>query len=143
MKNLFLSLVLVMVGLVSNSQVITVTFTKCQNFTHPSNISLVEAMNSNLIEYPYHTEGKNVFTFDFNTKVLTIENSDGVYFYTIDNVTKNNNVVDCVIVYEGVETIFLLGKTSDNQSQFLMGRDEENQMVGFFSMNSDFNYTIK
>ena len=143
MKNLFLSLVLVMVGLVSNSQVITVTFTKCQNFTHPSNISLVEAMNSNLIEYPYYTVGEHVFTFDFNTKVLTIKNSDGLFFYTIDNFKKNNNVIDCVIVYEGLKTIFLLGETSDNQNQFLMGRNEGNQVVGFFSMNSDFNYTIK
>ena len=143
MKNLFLSLILVMAGLVANSQVITVTVTKAQNFTHDSNISTIDAMNSNLIEYPYHTVGKNVFVFDFNTKVLTIEGGNESYFYTIANVTKNSNVVDCIIVYEGVKTLFLLGETSDNQNQFLMERIEGNQVVGFFSMNSDSNYTIK
>ena len=143
MKNLFLSLVLVMVGLVANSQVVTLTLTKGQNFTHDANISTYDAMNSNLIEYPYHTVGKNVFTFDLNTKKLTIESCDGVFVYDIVYVEKGEDVVNCIVVYDIGKTIFLLGKTSDGDEEFLMESIEGNEVIGFFSMSEDFSYTVE
>jgi hypothetical protein len=132
-----------MVGLVANSQVVTLTLTKGQNFTHDANISTYDAMNSNLIEYPYHTVGKNVFTFDLNTKKLTIESCDGVFVYDIVYVEKGEDVVNCIVVYDIGKTIFLLGKTSDGDEEFLMESIEGNEVIGFFSMSEDFSYTVE
>lgn len=143
MKNFFLSLVLVMVNLVANSQVVTLTLTKGQNFTHDASISTYEAMDLNLIDYPYHTVGKNVFTFDLNTKKLTIENCDGVFVYDIAYVEKGEDVVNCIVVYDIGKTLFLLGKTSDGDEEFLMESIEGNEVIGFFSMSEDFNYTVE
>lgn len=144
MKNLFLSLVLVMVGLVANSQVITVTLTKCQNFTHDSNISTVEAMDSNLIEYPYYTEGENIYTFDLNQKIVTLKNSNNEFFtYNLIEINDTKNILNC-IAFDGIGNIlFLAGKDETGEQQFLIEWFDNDKIVGVFSMNSDFTYTIK
>ena len=143
MKNLFLSLVLVMVGLVANSQVITITATTIQTFNHSSSISTIDAMESNLIEYPEYIVGDNTYTFDLNNKILTLKNCDGFFTYNIIKVNESNNILDCVI-FDGIgDVLFLVGETSDGNMQFLMGLVDGNKVIGGFSMNSDFSYTVK
>lgn len=144
MKNLFLSLVLVMVGLTANSQVITVTARKLQNFKHESNISTISAIKSNSIEYPYYVIDENIFKFDLDNKTLTIDNSRGSSVYTIVEINSNStNVIDCVTMFNGTATLFLLGKSLDNQDEFIMEEVSGDKVNGFFSLGSDFDCVIK
>ena len=51
MKNLFLSLVLVMVSLFANSQVYTLSLKQVYTFEHPDTISLYDAQTANVLEF--------------------------------------------------------------------------------------------
>lgn len=143
MKNLFLSLVLVMVGLVADSQVITVNVHTIQNFNHTSSMSTVDAMRLDLIEYPSYGSGENIYTFDINKKILTLKNSNGVFTSEIVKVNKNKNTLDCVVFDGEFNTLFLLGETSDGDMIFLMENIFNGRVGGAFSMNSDFDYSVK
>lgn len=143
MKHLIGTLFLMTASLVATSQVVILTLTKGQNFTHDANMSTYEAMDLDKIEYPYHTVGKNVFIFDLNTKKLTIENCDGVFVYDIAFVEKGEDLVNCIVFYDKGKTLFLLGKTSDGDEEFLMESIEGNEVIGFFSMSEDFSYTVQ
>lgn len=144
MKNLFLSLVLVMVGLVANSQVITVNIHTVQNFNHSSVMSTVQARQLDLIEYPSHIVGENVYTFDLNKKILTFKNSNGSFFtFKIVEVNQNENILDCII-FDGVgKSLFLLGVNENNEREFLMEYINNDKVFGQFSLNSDFDYSVK
>lgn len=143
MKHVICTFLLMMASLIAMSQVITVTITKCQNFSHDASISTLEAMNSDLIEYPYYTVGLNVFSFDLNTCELTLENQEGAFSYEITKVSHNSNVLDC-IVFDGTgDVLFLIGETSSGEMQFLHGFTENGKVFGEFSMNEDFSYTIE
>lgn len=143
MKNLFLSLVLVMVGLVANSQVITVNVHESQKFIHSSSISTVNAMKLDVIEYPYYTVGENTLIFDLKNKTLTIKNLTGVSTGQIVEINKSENILDCIVMYKGSRVLFLMGKTTDNSNQFLLESVNGDKIEGQFSMNSDFNYSVK
>lgn len=143
MKHVICAFFIMTANLVAKSQVVTLTLTKGQNFTHDASISTYEAMDLNLINYPYHTVGKNVFTFDLNARKLKIESCDGVFVYDIAYVQKGDDVVNCIVVYDVGKTLFLLGKTSDGDEEFLMESIEGNEVIGFFSMSEDFSYTIE
>jgi hypothetical protein len=143
MKHVICTFLLMTASLIATSQVITVTLTKCQSFSHDASISTIEAMNSDLIEYPYYTVGENVYSFDLNTYKLTFENQEGVFSYEITKVSYNSNVLDC-IVFDGTgDVLFLLGETSSGEMQFLHGFTENGKVFGEFSMNEDFSYTIE
>ena len=64
MKNLFLSLVLVMVGLVANSQVFIVTTDTIQYFQRPKEVKFVPSVEQGLIDYTSLRKGKLVYTID-------------------------------------------------------------------------------
>ena len=140
MKNLFLSLVLVMVGLVANSQVITVTVTTIQKFSHSSDISTIQAIELGSIEYPFYTVGKNVYVFDLDKKIMSL---NGGKTWPITEINKSENVLDCIVVDNGVTVLYVMGETSNNENQFLMEWFKEDKIVGYFSMNSDFSYVKK
>jgi hypothetical protein len=144
MKNLFLSLVLVMVGLVANSQVITVNIHTVQNFNHSSSMSTVQARQLDLIQYPNYTVGENVYTFDLDKKILTFKNSNGSVFSSeITEVNKNENILDC-IVFDGVRNIlFIAGSNENGEKEFLMEYIINDEVLGHFSLNSDFDYSVK
>jgi len=143
MKNLFLSLVLVMVGLVANSQVITVNVHKVQNFNHSSSMSTVQARQLDLIEYPNYTTGENVYTFDLDKKILTLKNCKGFFTCNIIEVNKNENILDC-IVFDGVRNVlFMLGVNKNNEREFLTEFVDNDKVFGQFSLNSDFDYSVK
>jgi hypothetical protein len=140
MKNLFLSLVLVMVGLVVNSQVITVTVTTDQKFNHSSNISTIQAMELGVIEYPYYTIGYNVFVFNLNKRTMSI---NGGKTFIISEINKNENVLDCIVLNNGLPVLFVMGETTNGENQFLTEWFSDDKITGYFSMNSDFSYVIK
>jgi hypothetical protein len=144
MKNLFLSLVLVMVGLVANSQVITVNIHTVQNFNHSSSMSTVHARQLDLIEYPNYTVGENVYTFDLNKKILTFKNSNGnIFSFKIIDITQNENILDC-IVFDGIgNVLFMLGENDNSEKEFLTEYINDDKVFGQFSLNSDFDYSVK
>jgi len=140
MKNLFLSLVLVMVGLVANSQVITVTVTTDQKFNHSSDISTIQAMELDSIEYPFYTVGYNVYVFDLNKRTMSI---NGGKTFIISKINKNENVLDCIVLNNGLSVLFVMGETSNGENQFLTEWFLGDKITGYFSMNSDFSYVVK
>jgi len=140
MKNLFLSLVLVMVGLVANSQVITVTVTTDQKFNHSSDISTIQAMELDSIEYPYYTVGNNVFVFDLNKRTMSL---NGGKTLIISKINKSENTLDCVVLDNGASVLFVMGETSNGENQFLAEWFSGDKITGYFSMNSDFSYVVK
>ena len=140
MKNLFLSLVLVMVSLVSNSQVITVTVTTIQKFNHSSDISTIQAMELDVIEYPKYVVGNNVYVFDLDKRTMS---HNGKKPLIISEINKSENVLDCIVLDNGLPILFVMGETSNNETQFLMEWFKDDKIVGYFSMNSDFSYVKK
>jgi len=144
MKNLFLSLVLVMVGLVANSQVVTVTITKFQNFNHSSSIPTFDAMDSDLIEYPNYGIGKNVYTFDFNKRTVNLVNCNGEFVLPIIEVFNTKNVFDCIVDDNGTKTYYTLGKIEDEDTlEFITEYQDGNRVFGSFSKGSDVTFTTK
>lgn len=144
MKHTFLSIVSVMLGLTANSQVITVKIHTVQNFNHSSAMSTVQARQLDLIEYPSHIVGDNVYTFDFEKKLVTLTNSHGSFYScNMIEVNTNENIIDC-IVYDGVgNCLFLLDENENNEKEFLTEYIEGDKVFGQFSLNSDFSYTIE
>jgi hypothetical protein len=140
MKNLFLSLVLVMVGLVANSQVIIVTVTTDQKFNHSSDISTIQAMELDSIEYPYYTVGNNVFIFDLNKRTMSL---NGGKTLIISKINKSENTLDCIVLDNGASVLFVMGETSNGENQFLAEWFSGDKITGYFSMNSDFSYVVK
>jgi hypothetical protein len=140
MKNIFLSLVLVMVGLVANSQVITVTVTTDQKFNHSSDISTVQAMELDSIEYPYYTVGNNIFVFDLKKRTMSL---NGGKTLIISKINKSENILDCIVLDNGASVLFVMGETSNGQNQFLAEWFSGDKITGYFSMNSDFSYVVK
>ena len=144
MKNLFLSLVFVMIGLVANSQVVTVTITKFQNFNHSSSIPTFEAMNLDLIEYPNYGIGKNVYTFNFNKRTVNLVNCNGNFTLPIVEVFNTENIFDCIVDDNGVRTYYTLGKIEgENTIEFITEYEEGNKIFGSFSKGDDVTFVIK
>ena len=100
-------------------------------------------MNNDLIEYPNYTVGENIYTFDLNNKIVTLKNCNGFFTSPLVEINKNENILDC-IAFDGVgNVLFLVGTNDTGDQQFLMEWIDNNKVVGSFSMNSEFNYTIK
>ena len=143
MKHLIGTFFLMMASLVAKSQVVTVTATIIQKFNHSSSISTIDAMETNTIEYPEYIVGDNTYTFDLNNKTITLKNCKGFFSFSIVKINESNNILDCV-AFDGVgDVLFVVGETSDSKMQFLMALIDGNKVIGGFSMNEDFSYTIE
>ena len=140
MKHTFLSIVSVMLSLTANSQVITVNVTTDQKFNHPADISTVDAIEKGPIDYPYYTVGNNVFVFDLNKRTMSLNSGKTL---NISKINKTNNVLDCIVLNNGVSILFVMGETSNGESQFLSEWFEGDRITGYFSMNSDFSYKVQ
>ena len=140
MKHRFLSIVSVMLGLTANSQVITVNVTTDQKFNHPADISTVDAIEKGTIDYPYYTVGNNVFVFDLNKRTMSLNSGKTL---NISKINKTNNVLDCIVLDNGVSILFVMGETSRGENQFLCEWFSTDRITGYFSMNSDFSYTVQ
>ena len=144
MKQLIFSVSFLMLNMLTSAQVYTVTFTKCQNFTHPASVSTEEAIELDLIDYPYHTVGENIFIFDCNERKLIIKSTEGDLVFNISEVHENSGMVlNCFVEHENLLTWFRMGQLSETETQFIMVRREGDEVVGLFSMNSDFSYTVE
>ena len=120
MKNLFLSLVLVMVSLVSNSQVFVVTTDTIQYFQRPKEVKFVPSVEQGLIDYTSLRKGKLVYTIDVTNKTLSMRLSDDeVFNFNITEIFKSSST-DVLVSFEciddnGFKGVIALYK-SDNKS---------------------------
>jgi hypothetical protein len=129
-----------MTKLFIQAQVIVVTVTTDQKFNHSDDISTIEAMENEEIEYPYYTVGNNVFVFDLNKRTMSLNNGKTL---NISKINKSDNVLDCIVLDNGVSVLFVMGETSNGESQFLAEWFEGDRITGYFSMNSDFSYKVE
>jgi hypothetical protein len=129
-----------MTKLFIQAQVIVVTVTTDQKFNHSDDISTIEAMEKDVIEYPHYTVGNNVFVFDLNKRTMSLNNGKTL---NISKINKSDNVLDCIVLDNGVSVLFVMGETSNGESQFLAEWFEGDRITGYFSMNSDFSYTVE
>ena len=120
MKNLFLSLVLVMAGLVANSQVFVVTTDTIQYFQRPKEVKFVPSVEQGLIDYTSLRKGKLVYTIDVTNKTLSMKLSDDeVVNFNITEIFKSPST-DVLVSFEciddnGFKGVIALYK-SDNKS---------------------------
>jgi hypothetical protein len=103
MKNLFLSLVLVMVGLVANSQVFVVTTDTIQYFQRPKEVKFVPSVEQGLIDYTSLRKGKLVYTIDVTNKTLSMRLSDDeVVNFNITEIFKSPST-DVLVSFECID----------------------------------------
>ena len=140
MKQITCTLILLMTKLFIQAQVIIVTVTTDQKFNHSADISTIKAMANEEIQYPYYTVGNNVFVFDLNKRTMSM---NGGKSFIISKVNTSDNVLDCIVLNNGVSILFVMGETSNGESQFLTEWFEGDRITGYFSMNSDFSYTVE
>lgn len=140
MRQITCTLILLMTKLFIQAQVITVTATTLQKFNHSANISTIDAIANGAIEYPHYTVGNNVYVFDLNKRTMSM---NGGAVHAISKINESENVLDCIVFDNGFDVLYVMGETSNNQTQFLSEWFKEDKIVGYFSMNSDFSYTVK
>ena len=73
MKNTILTTLIVLLSVVSYSQVITVATKGLQVYFRPKNLPLSECHEKNLINHKYFGNGDCLYVFDLNTKVFTMK----------------------------------------------------------------------
>ena len=105
MKNLFLSLVLVMVGLVANSQVFVVTTDTIQKFQHPKEVNFIPSLENGLINYTKLGKGKVVYTIDVQKESLTMKNGEGVIFNFVITEFFKSNSTGILVSFECVDKV--------------------------------------
>ena len=141
MKNLFLSLVLVMVGLVANSQVFVVKTDTTQYFSHPKSVKFVESVEKNLITYKNLYKTVVYFTIDLNKNTLDLVNSSGdKSSFTISEVFKSSES-DVIVSFEfqddvGNKAVLVVYKTEEGSTNLLVeGSDNDTTTSGYMCFN--------
>jgi len=127
-----------------NAQVITIKITKFQNFNHSALIPTFDAMDQDLIEYPNYGIGDNTYTFDLNKRNCHLDNINGSFDLPIIEVFDTENILDCIVMDNGVRTYYTLGKIENEDTlEFITEYEEEGRMYGSFSKGEDVSYSLK
>lgn len=142
MKNTLITITLILVSLISNSQTITVTSQGLQNYFRPKNLNLKECQDQNLVDYTFFGNGECDYIFDLDKNVLTMRPWDGsVSNFKIDEFTKSNlflqvkvQLTNFVVIYKGgnEEPIFLIEY-----------HDLPDKIEGRFAREEDFTVSVK
>ena len=129
---------------VLSAQIITIKLTKFQNFNHSALVPTFDAMDQDLIEYPDYGIGDNVYTFDFNKMNCHLENVNGSFDLPIAEVFETKNILDCIVLDNGVRTYFTLGKLENEDAlEFITEYQQEDRIYGSFSFGEDVSYSLK
>ena len=147
MKKLFLSLVLVMVGLVANSQVFVVTTDTIQKFQHPKEVNFIPSLENGLINYTKLGKGKVVYTIDVQKESLTMKNGEGVIFNFVITEFFKSNSTDILVSFEcvdnkGFKGNVVLYKTENKSVNLLVEYDIDRKTTEGY-MCFDVNYKKK
>ena len=140
MKTILLSAIALLNTIANNAQIIKVSLASSRKFSHAPDISTREAMYTDSINYSNSVRNDNVAVFDFNEKKFTLNNYPPC---EIIQVNTNANVLDCVILDNGVNVYFKLGKNERGIMQFLSEWEWEGKVNGYFTLNSDVRYSIQ
>ena len=140
MKTILLSAIALLNTIANNAQIIKVSLASTRKFSHATDISTREAMYTDSINYSNSVRNDNVAVFDFNEKKFTLNNYPPC---EIIQVNTNANVLDCVILDNGVNVYFKLGKNERGIMQFLSEWEWEGKVNGYFTLNSDVRYSIQ
>jgi hypothetical protein len=139
MKTILLSAIALFNAFANNAQIIEVSLASSRKFSHGVGISTREAMYIDSISYSNSLRNDNVAVFDLNEKKFTLNNYPPC---EIIQVNINANVLDCVILDNGVNVHFKLGKNERGIMQFLSEWEWEGKVNGYFTLNSDVKYSI-
>jgi hypothetical protein len=133
MKNTIITIALVLLSFVSNSQVITIQFDTVQFFSHSSNMSTEQARLTNKIVYGSlgKTYRTRVITFDLVNMIQTME---GFPNYIIKN-NDTKNPVDVIVDQSGQIVVCILAKTEEGEMIYIFEREEDDMVKGYFVMN--------
>ena len=127
-----------------NAQVITIKLTKFQNFNHSALIPTFDAMDQDLIEYPDYGVGDNTYTFDLSKMNCHLDNVNGSFDFPITEIFQTKNILDCIVMDNGVRTYYTLGKIENEDTlEFITEYQYENRMYGSFSKGEDVNYSVR
>ena len=136
MKSTILTIALVLLSFISNSQVITVYLDTCQFFEHSVLMSTPQAIKSGKLVYKTLHENKPnyVVKFDLNNKIETHSGFD----CEIIKINPSNNILD-VVVDEGPRiSLTVFGETEEGGIMYIYEYKEGDLMKGFFSLDPVF-----
>jgi hypothetical protein len=139
MKTILLSAIALLHTIANNAQIIEVSLASSRKYSHAVGISTREAMYTDSINYANSVRNDNVAVFDFNEKKFKLNNFPAC---EIIQVNTNANVLDCVVLDNGVKVHFKLGKNERGIIQFLSEWEWEGKVNGYFTQNSDVKYSI-
>ena len=136
MKNTILTIALVFLSFISNSQVITVNLDTIQYFEHSALLSTPQAIRSGKLVYKdlYEHKPNLVLTFDLDN----MNESFCGYTFDIIKVNKSNNIIDIVVSENGVECLAVLGETDEGGDMYIFEYRDGDLMKGFFSKDPVF-----
>jgi hypothetical protein len=131
MKNTILTIALVFLSFISNSQVITVNLDTIQYFEHSALLSTPQAIRSGKLVYKdlYEHKPNFVLTFDLNN----MSESFSGYTFDIIKVNKSNNIIDIVVSENGYDCLVVLGETHEGGNMYIFEYKEGDLIKGFFS----------
>jgi hypothetical protein len=131
MKNTILTIALVFLSFISNSQVITVNLDTIQYFEHSALLSTPQAIRSGKLVYRdlYEHKPNLVLTFDLNN----MNESFSGYTFDIIKVNKSNNIIDIVVSENGYDCLVVLGETHEGGNMYIFEYKEGDLIKGFFS----------
>lgn len=144
MKNTILTIALVLLSFISNSQVVTVSTKGLQVYFRPKDMTLQECQEQNLVNHKYFGNGDCQYIFDLNGKVFTMKPlyTDWVFTCKITEVRKNGNELN--VTTELSTTYMITEKTDTNEKIFLIEYfDLPGQVEGRFAKEEDFSVIIK
>lgn len=144
MKNTILTITFILLSVISNSQIITVSTKGLQVYFRPKNLTLQESQEQNLVDHKYFGNGGCCYVFDLNKKMFTMSPQSVTWEYTskIVAVRKNGNELD--VTTEDGTTYLITNKTETNEKIFLIEYfDLPNEIEGRFAKEEDFSVNIK
>ena len=140
MKSILLSAIALLNAFAQHAQIITVSLSSSRNFKHSTGVSTREAMYSDSMSYSNSVRSENVIVFDFNEKKIILNNHNPC---EIIQVNTNGNILDCVVLDNGVNVSFKLGKNEKGLMQFLSEWEWDGKVNGYFTLNSDVRYSVQ
>jgi hypothetical protein len=136
MKNTILTIALVFLSFISNSQVITVYLDTCQFFEHSALMSTPKAIESGQLVYKklYENKPNFVVKFDLNRQIETYKDYD----FSIITVNPSTNIVDVVVKENDLTSLIVLGETEEGNIMYIYEYRDGDLIKGFFSINPEF-----
>ena len=140
MKTILLSAIALLNAFANNAQIITVKLASSRNYSHQLGISTREAMYSDSINYSNSVRSENVIVFDFNNRKFKLNSNAPCDIIQVSN---NANILDCVVLDNGVQVLFRLGKNERGIMQFLSEGERDGKVKGYYTMNTDVKYSLQ